>query len=221
MIMLVKSLEERVQDAFGKDGNSGSFTAKDFLQQLDLDNQNLRSGFRSSVIRLFFFFGLFILLSTASVSEATIGPIKITNLSIIIKCLPLLIAVNYYELISLYGTSSLLWYTTYAICHKYFESFDKSDLDFFFNLNFFADFEKFSGWAFEDGVLKTIDGIITIFLTAIILFAAFLFECYAFYFCFSTFGVYDLFMWIILFSSIVVIAKTVIVFYCIGTISSA
>jgi hypothetical protein len=128
-----KSLSDRVKAAFGESGSSGNIAAKDFLQQLHSENQNLRAGFRGSMIRLFFF-GLFILLSASSVSEATIGPIKITDLSIIIKILPLLIAANYYELISLWGTQSLVADTIYRICEIYFKTLRENDLDFFYSI---------------------------------------------------------------------------------------
>jgi hypothetical protein len=212
--MSVKSVEDRVKAAFGENGNSGSITAKDFLQQLHSENHILRVGFRSSLLRLFFFFGLFILLSTASVSEATIGPIKITDLSIIIKILPLLAAANYFELVSLLATANLVRETTFVISSVCFKSLHETDLDYFFDLSSFAAFEKFSSWVYEPGILKSIDELITFILTMTILFAAILFECYAFFFCFSNFGFYDLFVWIILFLSLIIFTKTGFIFYC-------
>lgn len=208
--MSVKSIRDRVQDAFGKGSSVDSNTAKDFLQVLLLKMQIILDRERNSLLRLFFLFALFILFSTASVAEATFGPIKITELSLITKILPLLIAINYYELVTLWASHSLLVETINNMYRLIHEPIIKNDLTFFMTSDWLFGFELFTDWIQDDYIFKKINNFIMNSIIWGIALSALLFECYAFVRCFSIFGVFDLSLWIILIFAIITLAKTVI-----------
>jgi hypothetical protein len=68
----------------------------------------------------------------------------------------------------------------------------------------------------KDGFLEDLNERLAMFLVLMIFFSAFLFECYAFYFCFLNFGIYDLIVWISLIFSIIILAKTACIIYIIS-----
>ena len=92
------SIQERVAETFKGDKYNIS---KDYLEQIYTNMHITETTLRQSIIRLFFLFFLFLLVMNTKNSELDLGIIKVTDISLILKFIPLLISINYYELISL------------------------------------------------------------------------------------------------------------------------
>ncbi len=98
-VEIAKSISERVHDAF--QGNKEREILKDYLQQIYSNLQITEIAVRKSMMRLVFLIFMFFLLMNTQVDELGVGPLKVKDFSIIIILLPLLISINFYELISL------------------------------------------------------------------------------------------------------------------------
>lgn len=206
-----KTIKEIVKDSF-PDHDSREY-AKEYLSCISSNNQFLETETRRSLIRSFLLFGLFFLLIGASVEEVTLGPIKINDISIIEKFLPLLVAINYYELISLILMRRLFLETEGRIVEILYKSIYKNDLEGFLfpnSIPMWADtiFQK----SYE-GIIYKINDATHYLISLIIIVGGILFECYAFYICFIHFGVSDIVLWSVLIVSVLFLFKGFLVFW--------
>jgi hypothetical protein len=206
-----KTIKEMVGDSF-RDHDSREY-AKEYLSCISSNNQFLETETRRSLIRSFLLFGLFFLLIGASVEEVTLGPIKIKDISIIEKFLPLLVAVNYYELISLIIMRRLFLETEGRMVEILSKNIYKNDLETFLFPNSIPLWsEKIFEKSYE-GIVYKINDNINLFISLIIFLGAFLFEGYAFYMCFVLFGVSDIILWSVLIVSVLFLLKGFLTFW--------
>lgn len=98
IVVANKSIRKRIAEAFKDDKYNLS---KDYLEQIYLNLHITETTLRQSIIRIFFLFFLFLLLINTENNELNLQIIKVTDVTFILKFIPLLIAINYYELISL------------------------------------------------------------------------------------------------------------------------
>jgi hypothetical protein len=99
--MSTKEITKQVQKAF-VDDETRKF-AKDYLEALRFNMQTTEKKFQSSILLIFFLFGIFVLLAEVTIIEAAIGPFKLKDPILIhnlLLLLPFVIAYSYYELIS-------------------------------------------------------------------------------------------------------------------------
>src|SRR5215207_4740111 len=93
------TISERVRDAFADD-KSRDF-AETYLNEALTSLRDTQTQFRRTMLLLIFVILLFELLARASVREVSIGPLKLSDYSLLYKLLPLAIAYLYYELNSI------------------------------------------------------------------------------------------------------------------------
>jgi hypothetical protein len=200
-----KTIKELVGDSL-RDVNSREY-AKEYLSCISSNNQLIETETRKSLIRVFLLFGLFFILIGASFEEITLGPIKMKDISIIEKLLPLLVAVNYYELTSLICMRRLLIETEGRIVESLFPDFYKNGLHGYLFPNLVPLWANEIFAKSHEGIVHKVDDFIFIFIGLIVISGAILFECYAFYICFVLFGVSDIILWAVLILAILFLLK--------------
>jgi len=102
-----RPLKERVSKAFN-DYNERDF-AEIYLNQLFSNSQRTEDKLRKSIIRIFYISFIFFLLYNYSANDFLIGFFKLDKITLasVIKLMPLLISINYYELMSLIHSLSM------------------------------------------------------------------------------------------------------------------
>jgi len=94
---VVKSvLRTRLEDMFSD--SAVKEDAKEYLAQVRINLSDTEQRFQKLLIRLAFLAVAFVFVSRSGITEFTIGPLKIKDLSVIQKFLPAILAYTYYEL---------------------------------------------------------------------------------------------------------------------------
>lgn len=182
-----KSFKNRAHDAF-KDEKEREF-AKDYLNQIYSNIRSAETILRNSIIRLFFIFFLFYLLINTQINELGIGPIKVGDISLVIKILPLLISINYYEVISIWIMVSFQKKMGYEVLSALYSPIIKNDLQIGLYVASTPHLlEIYYEKIIKKGFLSNVNSnIYDIFLFSIIV-GAILIECLIFSICYKKFG---------------------------------
>lgn len=196
--MSTKEITKQVQKAF-VDDETRKF-AKDYLEALRFNMQTTEKKFQSSILLIFFLFGIFVLLAEVTIIEAAIGPFKLKDPILIhnlLLLLPFVIAYSYYELIS-QGTMRRLYIEVHnTIMEEIYKPIIDEDLGYYLLSPSSLVTETIFVQAAEDS-LKKINKGLAIPSGVIIIFFPIVFELYAFYECLSTFGFANILVWIVI-----------------------
>jgi hypothetical protein len=203
------SIQERVAETFKGDKYNIS---KDYLEQIYTNMHITETTLRQSIIRLFFLFFLFLLVMNTKNSELDLGIIKVTDISLILKFIPLLISINYYELISLILIYFLQQRMVMNILYFLHKPIVDNDLDeILFSSSIPHSIEIIlTHMTNENGIVNSINIFLYALTILIIMFGAIVFECSIFYSCFQKFGTSDWLLWMILIISLIIILKSIL-----------
>lgn len=202
---LSPNMNDRISKAF-KDDNERKF-AENYLNQLYLNSHYTEERLRKSVIRLFLLGLVSYLLFNKSINELMLGFIKINDFTLIIKLMPLLISINFYEFASLYESFQLqeaLILNIIRFLHK--PIYDASLAPFLCpsttpNYVFII--------AGHLPVLKKYPFMLSyMLLMFVIISSAFLMDCFIIYMCILRFGIQDLLLQIVIITSFIFFAIT-------------
>jgi len=135
---------------------------------------------------------VFELVSRASVPEVDVGPVKVTDLSLVQKCLPALIAYFYNQLVALFSMRiQLLRIHREAVKNLAKPIYDNDLEDYVVPYSWFNTediFTQFTGSAFFANITMPIKFLIVALPIAFLL--------YAYCRCFAAFGIYDVLLWL-------------------------
>jgi hypothetical protein len=117
-----------VTETFGDDRAA----VQKYVEELRVSAKDLASSISRSALVLLAFAALFLLLASAEGKPApklAIGPIDVTDVSVIERALPAIVAYLYYQLVSLTYAYSRADWVIHAITIRYFPSLANSHLD--------------------------------------------------------------------------------------------
>jgi len=197
------TLADRVNNAFDGD-NERKIVDKFYLNQIYLNSRVTAGELRKSISRIIFLYFIFYLLFTSSVKEVNFGPVKISDLDLLIKIMPLLIAISYYDLSSLIAsltTQERLIFQIFKFMHKPIrdmglDSFLLPSASPFYTYNLNQNIYK-------NGVLVHIYSKLYILLEVFLLLSGILVEYVIIKSNFRKYGFEDILLWIVAISSIV------------------
>jgi len=197
------TLADRVNNAFDGD-NERKIADKFYLNQIYLNSRITAGELRNSIIRIIFLYFIYYLLFTSSVKEINFGPVKISDLDLLIKIMPLLIAISYYDLSSLMASLTVqgrLIFQIFKFMHKPIrdmglDSFLLPSASPFYTYNLNQNIYK-------KGVLVQIYSKLYILLEIFLLLSGILVEYVIIKFSFQRYGFEDILLWIVAISSIV------------------
>jgi hypothetical protein len=197
------TLAERVNNAFN-DINEREFVDKIYLNQLYSNSRITAGELRNSIVRIIFLYFVFYLLFTSSIKEVNFGPVKISDLNLLIKIMPLLIAISYYDLSSLMASLTAqerLIFQIFKFMHKPIRDmgldsflFPSTSPLYTFHLN---------QNIYEKSILVQVYSKLYILLEVFLLLSGILVEYEIIKFCFQRYGFDDSLLWIVSISSIV------------------
>jgi hypothetical protein len=208
--MTAKILTDKVQEAF---------TDKKAQEYLDSYLQAIRVGmtvtedkFLHSIQFMLLLVIVFELLIEAAISEVNLGPIKLSDLRLFQKILPVGIAYMYYTTNSFLAIRKFQREVHDTIMKHYYPSIYNSDLEYYLL--------PASTMIIEEVVAKGSSGFgssliynLTIPIILIMLFTPIAFEVYALIRCFAVFGMADILLWISLIVSIVFMVQGSFIFW--------
>jgi hypothetical protein len=209
MLKNTDSLGKRVNVAFA-DPKVKEF-ANDYLAVIQEDMRYINTRFQKLIIQIFLLFFVFIILSGASVVQITLGSVQLSDLSLIEKLLPIVIAYTYYELAGFAAMRQLQNELHDRIVELLYKPLYNNDLELYLRpssaLNT-ADILMFG----TKGFLSDFSKNLTIPLYVIIFFGALVFEIYAFNALFVAFGFVDIVVWLALLVSLFFLLQGLIFF---------
>lgn len=208
-----KYLEEAVYRAFIGD-NERSIVEK-YLERIYSNSQVTETALRKSITRIFLLFFVFFLLTEAIINQMDIGPIKLNNFNLIIKILPLVIAINYYELVSLYSAHILQVIMIRVIFETFYNPIVKRDLQTFLYPSSMPDYSYaiLNQMRGKRGILDVLDNSLYMLFSMTIILAGIIFECLVFYECFQKFGLFDPLLWLITMVALLFVIESAIHIY--------
>ena len=187
--MAKKKMSERIREAF-PDSDHLQY-AEAYLDTLRTNERETETSYRRTTFLFFLLVIVFELLTQAAISEVTIaGAFKVTDLSLIQKSFPLAIAFLYYELVSFFVLGRYLAEVHDRLLMKTHRSFYDSDLEFYLHPPSTLRTLQVLNQQSEGRVNTILVGAQGPYHMAIVV-VGFLFEGYAFYRLWSTFGVFD------------------------------
>lgn len=195
----IDSVKKRVNVAFA-DPKEKEF-AKDYLAAIQEDMRYINTRFQKLIVQIFFLFFVFIILSGASVVQVTLGSVQLSDLSLIEKLLPIVIAYTYYELIGFAVMARLQNELQGRIVELLYKPIYDNYLDLFLTPSSALNTAKILSSGTKD-FLSSLLVNLTRPLLVIIFFGALGFEIYAFYVLFATFGFADIVVWLVLLVSL-------------------
>jgi hypothetical protein len=206
--MASKRLVERVKDSLASE-------SPDYVDQYYkalLDNfHRLDEKFHRAILLLLFSVASFELLAYTSIKEAALGPFKLTDLGLLQKYCPLVVAYSYCSLSSLGTMRHYMRDLTATVITVSHESIAKNSLDLFLQppSSFLTSeiSQKFSAGILSRIFLQ-IETILVLALSA----GPVVFLIHAFYECFLLFGFRDVNVWVSLILSFVFVFQAVLLF---------
>ena len=181
-------LNDAVGKAF-KDDNERKF-AENYLNQIYSNSQRTEEKLRKSLIRLFLLGFISYLLLNSSTNELLIGFIKVNDFTLIIKLMPLLISINFYELMSLIIGLSMQIRLTHLLIKFLHEPISDTGLDAFLFPSTTPHYLHFITMKIP-GLKKYPYLFSYIILVFIIVVSPFIIEIFIIYMCLLRFGIYD------------------------------
>jgi hypothetical protein len=148
-------------------------------------------------------------LARGAISEASIAGLKFTDLSLIQKILPVLIAYLTYWLHSLYAFRRLLSEAHNQVMEKTQPAIYINDLDYYVKAHSAFSTENLLA-SNTEGIQSKFIGNLTKPFMLVIALGPTLFEIYAFYRCFSAFGIHDLIVWVVLIVSVPFVVQSLL-----------
>ncbi len=210
-LMSTQPLSNQVKKAFSS--TKSKEYAKEYLETIHANWRDTESRITRSFLSLVFFVSVFELLTRAAIAEVTLGPFKVTDLALIQKFLPLLVAYFFSE----FGSStkqrnelSEVYYEIIRVCHG---SITSNDLQYYLSPGF--GFHLFGNlyWRPANIIVRGLQNLAQI---PIILFAALgplAFEVYAFLQLFKGFGFSDIIVWFVLVFSLMIMLQAYIILF--------
>jgi hypothetical protein len=203
--MATQSLSDHVKKAFGS-AKSKEY-AKEYLETIHANWRDAESRISQSLLSLVFFISVFELLTRAAVAEVTLGPFKVTDLAIIQKILPLIVAYFFFE----FGSSTIqrnelsdVYYEIIRVCHK---SISSNNLQYYLSprIGFFLFGNLF--WQPANILVRNIQYLLQIPIVLFAILGPTIFEIYAFLRLFEGFGVSDIVVWFVLLFSVMIMIQ--------------
>lgn len=189
------TIEKGVKDALSDDD------VKEYVKEhFDTLYKNMKYSedrFHRSFLILFFLFAVFVFIAEASITEVSLGPFKIKELTLIYRILPVVIAYYYYVLISLGCIRVLLCVTYEAIMENIYSPLFENKLHYYWTPLHIFDVGSILGNVTE-GFLSRIINFLSRFFDLIGVFLPLTFEIYAFYRCLTAFGLTDIVTWCVI-----------------------
>lgn len=206
--MTSKSIATRIQAAI--DDDTRVFMSR-YLELVRENMQQASDKFHSTFLLIIFLMAVFELLNRAAISEVTLGPFKLSDVSLLIKLLPVVIAYYYYltcTMLAMIGAQRTVIDSVVAI--MYGPLYD-NDLEYYLYpvSPLFA--ESLITTATKGRIISAIDAIGSNF-QKVIWFLPLIFQVYAFYRCFRAFGFSSIIVWVALVISAVFCIQGVFVF---------
>jgi len=183
---------------------------KGCLSELRSNMKDAQVEMRTLLISMLLLLALFELLARSAISEVTIGPVKVNDLSLVLKALPVLLAFTYNSVIAKMILIMLIrGMHRYIIKHIALKLFE-SDIDLFlfppstfYILNLLGPFVTL-------GVTPTfvIGSLFTLILFLSVIFLPIGAEIYMFWVCFARLGLKDFMVWFSLVLSLILITQS-------------
>ena len=189
---MTKMLAEKIGDALSNTNTHGF--AQSYLEAILTGMEKAESRFHQASLLMFFLFLVFELLTRAAISEVTVGPFKVNNLTLIQKGLPVVIAYLYYELCAFRAMVIIQSVVYKSIVKGICKPFHDNNLETIAMFSSTFDVEDFLESNVEGNSNRLI-GFLSQPLRLTLVFMPLLFAAYAFYRCFSIFGKGDFLVW--------------------------
>jgi hypothetical protein len=207
-VMASKRIAEKVKDFLA--GESAEYVDQYYSALLD-NFHRLDEKFHRAILLLLFSVASFELLANTAIVEAALGPFKLTDLGLLQKYCPVVIAYSYCSISSLGTMRHYMRDLTAAVIAIRHESVAKNSLDVFLQPPSLFLTSEISQ-KFSDGVLSSIFLQIESILVFVLTTGPIVFLAYAFYRCFLSFGFRDVNLWVSLSISFVLVFQAVLLF---------
>jgi len=203
-------IRQRIDELFSAPSSHQDF--KDYIVQVRTNLGSAEERLQKLFLRSLFLMVAFVLFSRAGISEFTLGPLKITDLSLVQKLIPAIMAYTYYELHAAATMRRLLREVHDELLNVLNETLAKKDLQFYLlpHSPFVA--EEIISRA-PDCSLAPLVVNLSLPLIASIIIAPLAFLVYAFMRCFAQFGFGDVLVWIVLIVSFLFSFQGFILFF--------
>jgi hypothetical protein len=206
---MIKTISERIKEIQPNKAYR-EFLVKN-IDTLQSSKEKSQDQSRLLTLQLFLLFFAFELLTRAAVSEVSIGYFKISDLTLVIKILPVIICYTYYELISMGSLRRLKSIMLFELIQSELKPPKNDDLApiMFFGTSYEA----------EELIARNIEGKTSIIVESLtlplklaIILGPILFIIYAYYRIFATYGFGDILSWIFLPVSLSFLPEGLIIF---------
>jgi hypothetical protein len=206
------NLEKRVKTAFKEDNERNIIGS--YLERIYSNSQAADAALRQSIIRLFFLFFLFFLLINTSIGEIDFGILKIKDINLITKIIPLIISINYYELVSLMVIVILQQRLIDAIFSTIYKPIKDEHLSLLlYPCSTTISSEAISRFMPDNRKFGKFSADLATIFTIVIVAGAIICLCWIFVVCFETFGMLDWMLWIIFIISLLFLVKSIFTLY--------
>lgn len=199
-----KNISEKTTEVFS-DPDLSSYRS-DYIKELR-ENWSRNNDTQSrDLILLVLLAAIFELISRSAVGKISIGPIEVSDLPIIAKVLPIIIAYLYYDIAVLAAWHDLFSSANTALMSLAYPKAAEEDFDVLLHPRLHA--LAAPGLPVNSTLLKVVNA----FLGLMILLGAIAFEIYAFYALFHRFGYTDIVVWASLSVSILLMSAALVMF---------
>lgn len=203
-----KKILERVRRSLS--GESAEYVDRYYWALLE-NFHRLDEKFHRALLLLLFAIASFELLAHTSVVEVALGPFKLTDLGLLQKYAPLVVAYSYCSMTSMGTMRQHMRDLTASVITIHHESIAKHSLDVFLQPPSLFHTSETSQRVSAGSLAKTFT-LIEVILVLALMIGPIVFLGHAFYQCFLSFGTGDLNLWVSLILSMVFLLQAVLVF---------
>ncbi len=186
--------------------------ANEYLETIRSNWRYVESIVKRTVLLALLLMAIFELMSQSSIQEVTLGPVKLTNLTLIYKFLPLAISFCFYYLMNL-----IQMQITYSVIHRrimnqVYSPISMNKIESFLPPPYTSIFGDITFIPKQYKLYVVVEHISTVIAFGVI-FGALVFEIYAFQRLFTAFGSADILVWCILGGSLLLLLQAFLVIF--------
>lgn len=189
-----KPLKTRVDDVFANEDSHAY--AEEYLKGIRDVFAKGEAQFQRQLLQFFLFFFIFEMLIQSAITEITVGPAKLSDLSIILKVTPIVLAYTYQQLLTIFAHRLVLSKLIDEFFNKLHPVYYKNDLETF--LMPFSTITLIRIGLLREGLQQKVLSASAFLLFFVILFGCLLLIVYSFVRLFLEFGFFDVLTWVAL-----------------------